>query len=176
MKPHEEFESDLLILRKLNLRDAPEIFSNYASNPEILDYVSWKPHKTVEDTGQFLVSANKAWEAGTDFSFSIRLRTRNTLVGSIGMVNQSNSVSVGYILAKKHWGKGYATEAVRTLLQWLKHQDEVFKIWALTDRENEASGRVLEKAGMRHEGVIKSWVQFTNQGNKAKDCVFYVLG
>jgi len=114
-------------------------------------------------------------EQGNDFSYSIRLRVGNKLIGSIGLINESNRVSMGYIIAKPYWGRGLATEAVRTMLSWLRNQPQIYRVWAVTDQENKASGRVLTKAGMRREALIKNWIQFINQGNRAKDCDFYVM-
>ena len=82
---------------------------------------------------------------------------------------------MGYIIAKPYWVRGLATEAVRTMLSWLRNQPQIYRVWAVTDQENKASGRVLTKAGMRREALIKNWIQFINQGNRAKDCDFYVM-
>jgi len=65
MKPPAKFESKNLLIRKLQKADAQEIFDNYANQADILDYVSWKPHQTLEDTYQILNFAQKSWNRET---------------------------------------------------------------------------------------------------------------
>ena len=67
MTPPAKYESKNLLIRKLQKADAQEIFDNYASQADILDYVSWKPHQTLEDTYQFLDFAQKSMEPGKRF-------------------------------------------------------------------------------------------------------------
>lgn len=76
------------------------------------------------------------------------------------------------ILTQSAWGKGYATEAAKTLVAWLRKQPEIYRIWAICDAEHDASARVLEKSGFVREAVIRNWCRFPNQSNKAKDCFF----
>ena len=79
MQPPERFESKNLLIQKLENSDAQEIFDTYASRADILNYVSWKPHQSLEDTYLFLDSAHKSWKEGSHFSYSIRLRLGNDL-------------------------------------------------------------------------------------------------
>ncbi len=95
-------------------------------------------------------------------------------LGSIGFVDEGGRVFIGYVIAEEQWGNGYTTEAARTILAWLLQQEEIFRIWALSDAENIGSIRILEKIGMIKEAKITKWLRFVNQDNQPKDCVFYV--
>lgn len=74
-------------------------------------------------------------------------------IGSIGARFREYKVDIGYVLARSHWKKGYMTEAVSVLTDWILAQPVVFRLWAVCDVENRGSARVLEKAGFEHEGA-----------------------
>ena len=69
--------------------------------------------------------------------------------------DENRRTAVGYRLGKQYWGKGYATEALRAVIAYLFEQTTVNRISASTWSENMASARVLEKAGMRFEGLAR---------------------
>ncbi|MDN5199835.1 GNAT family N-acetyltransferase [Fulvivirgaceae bacterium BMA10] len=175
LNPPQVFETERLIVRKLKMSDAADIFHKYAKHPHLTKYVSWPTHKDIEDTNAFLAYALEAWEKGTDYAYAILLKNENELIGSTGFINEEGKVSIGYIINDQYSGKGYTTEAVIALNNWLKEQPEVYRIWAVCDMDNIASVRVLEKAGMEREGVLRNWCKFINQENRAKDCLCFVL-
>ncbi|MCW5912399.1 MAG: GNAT family N-acetyltransferase [Cyclobacteriaceae bacterium] len=168
----ERVETPRLILTRLQLADAEEIFYTYASKPESTRFVSWPVHQSLKDTRAFLLYARHAWEQGTDFSFAVRLKGANRLTGACGFLNDAGKIQVGYVFGPLHWGKGYATEATRALVQLLLKQP-VYKIGSFIDAENHASARVLEKCGFVVEAIVKDWWQFPNQDNRSKDCVLF---
>ncbi len=169
----ERVETHRLILTRLRHTDAEEIFYTYASKPESTRYVSWPRHQALEDTRNFLNYAWHAWGQGTDFSFSIRLKGANRLIGACGFLNDEGKVQVGYVLGPLHWGKGYATEAAQKLITFLLAQPGIYKIGSFVDSDNQASVRVLEKCGFVVEAVLKDWWQFPNQNYQAKDCILF---
>lgn len=171
----EKLETDRLVLQRLKYEDADEIFYAYASKPEATRFVSWPTHQSIKDTRAYLGYAIRAWDAGTDYSFTIRLKDSNRLIGSIGALNEEGKIQFGYILSPTQWKQGFATEACRQFLQMLRLQPEVFRIWTFIDADNLASARVLEKSGLRQEARLEKWFRFVNQGRQPKDCVLYKL-
>lgn len=171
----EVIETDRLLLQRLRYEDADEIFYTYASKPEATRYVSWPTHTNIDDTRSFLKYANAAWKAGVDFSFSIRLKHNNRMVGSCGFLHDNGKVQYGYVFGPLHWGMGYATETGRTIVPLLKDQKEIYRISSFVDCDNKASIRVLEKIGMEKEATLSKWFRFVNQGNEPKDCVLFKL-
>lgn len=80
---------------------------------------------------------------------------KQTIVNVVGITNDNKTAEIGYVLSKKHWGKGYATEVCKAVI------DELFrngftKIIAAHHVDNPASGRVMEKCGMSFIGYDKS--------------------
>jgi RimJ/RimL family protein N-acetyltransferase len=93
-----------------------------------------------------------------DFELAITLRAGGELIGgcSFHISDPHNREGwLGYILAREHWGHGYATEAARALLRLGFEQFSMHRIWATCDPRNTASAHVLEKIGMRREGHLR---------------------
>lgn len=171
----EQFITDRLTIQRLKYEDAEEIFYSYASKPEATRYVSWPTHKSLADTRAYLKHTVAAWRAGTDYSFSVRLRENGRLVGSIGVVNQDGKLQFGYIFSPTQWGNGYATEVCRRLMSELVAQPEVYRIQSFIDAENVASHRVLVKSGLVEEARLTEWFKFVNQQDAVKDCIYFRL-
>lgn len=171
----ERFETERLVLQRLRYEDEPEIFYTYASKTESTRYMSWPTHQSLKDTREFLKYAVNGWRAGVDFSWAVRLKSSNRLIGSCGVINDNGKIQFGYVLGPNYWGQGYATEVCRKLLAMLKTIPEVYRINTFVDIDNVASSRVLQKCGLEEEAVLVKWFRFVNQGNEPKDCVLYKL-
>jgi ribosomal-protein-alanine N-acetyltransferase len=171
----DKISTDRLLIQRLRYEDAEEIFYCYASKAEATRYVSWPTHRTVVDTRGFLRYAIDAWNTGLDYSFSVRLKESNRLIGSIGIINENGKIQFGYIFSPTQWGNGFATEVCRKMMELLKKEKDVFRIGTYVDVENVASIRVLEKSGLVEEVRLPKWIIFPNQENKPKDCILFVL-
>lgn len=171
----EEIESARLFLRRLRYEDAEEIFFAYASKPEATRFVSWSTHQRIADTREYLKHAVKAWRAGTEYAYAIRLKGTARLAGSIGVLIKNTEAQVGYIISPALWGNGFATEACTALSHVLRNMQTLTRVWTLVDAENTASLRVLQKCGWINEGIRPSYFVFVNQGSRAKDCFIFTL-
>jgi ribosomal-protein-alanine N-acetyltransferase len=175
MKMPDIFETPRLLIQRLRYEDASEIFYTYASKPESTRYLSWPTHQRIKDTRQFLQYTLAAWQAGTDFSYSIRLKDTYRMVGNIGVLYDAGKTHFGYVFGPLHWGKGFATEACLQLLELLKNNADVQHIGTFVDAENVASASVLYKCGLVEEAHLVKWYRFVNQGNEPKDCILFKL-
>jgi [ribosomal protein S5]-alanine N-acetyltransferase len=171
----EKLSTKRLILQRLRYEDAPEMFYAYASKPEATRFVSWATHRTIEDTLMFLRYAIPAWQRGKDYSFSIRLKESNILIGSIGIINDSGKVQFGYILSPSRWGNGYATEACKAILNELRKQDNILQLFTFVAKDNPASSRVLLKCGLVEDEELPNWFLFPNYRSEKQDCIRYVF-
>ena len=167
--------TERLSLRRLRYEDAEEIFYTFASKPEVTRFVSWPTHQTLSDTNAFLRYAINAWDSGTDYSFAIRLKESNRLIGSIGVINEDGKLQFGYVFSPTQWNKGYATEVCLRLMSLLRNQKGVYRIQSFVDSENVSSARVLIKSGLVEEARLVRWFRFVNQNNEAKDCILFKL-
>lgn len=171
----ERIDTDRLTLFRLKYEDAEELFYTYASKPEATRYMSWPTHLNLKDTRSFMDHAIAGWKAGTDYSFAIRSRNENRLIGSCGLINDAGKIQFGYVFSPTQWGKGYGTEVCRKLMNVLKGQEGVFRISTFVDAENVASAKVLMKSGLVEEARLDKWFRFVNQSNEPKDCILFKL-
>ncbi len=169
----ERIETERLLIQRFRVEDAEEIFYCYASKPEATKYVSWPTHESIADTRQYLGFTQAAWNKGTDYSYAIRLKSSQGMIGSVGVVNESGKCNFGYILGPSHWGRGLATEAAGAVLEQLMQQQNVYRLWTLCDEENLASVRVIQKLGLKEEARLRQWMRFPNQDNRPKDCILF---
>lgn len=167
--------TERLSLHRLRYEDAEEIFYTYASKPEVTRFVSWPTHLSLKDTKSFLRYAINAWDSGTDYSFAVRLKESNRLIGSIGVINENGKLQFGYVFSPTQWNKGYATEVCLHLMGVLRNQQGVYRIQSFVDAENVSSAKVLIKSGLVEEARLARWFRFVNQGNEAKDCILFKL-
>ncbi len=170
-----QIETVRLTLLRLRYEDAEEIFYTYASKSEATKYVSWPTHHRIIETRRYLRLAVQGWDLGIDYSFGIRLKESNQLIGSFGILNDVGRIQFGYILSPTQWGNGYATEVCQVMLPLLKIQLGVFRIGTFIDAENTASAKVLQKCGLVEEARLTNWFRFINQNNEAKDCILFKL-
>lgn len=175
MKPPEQIETERLILRKPRMEDAPEIFSAYAQDPVVTRYMTWRPHKNVEETYRIRELALKYWDEGKAYSYVITLKNSNSAIGMIAMHPEGFKVSIGYVLAQAHWGKGYMTEAALVVISWLLKQPDVYRVFATCDVDNAASARVMEKIGMQREGLLRKYIVHPNISNEPRDSYIYAI-
>ncbi len=151
-------ETERLILRRPTMEDAQWIFDDYAQDPEVTKYMRWRPHESVRTTREFLRHVLNEWMREKEFHWVIESKETGEGLGMIGIwLEKEHRAQFGYVLSQKHWGKGYATEAARAVVEWAISQPHVYRVWAICDVENRASARVLEKAGLEFEGVLHRW-------------------
>jgi [ribosomal protein S5]-alanine N-acetyltransferase len=146
-----------VLLRRLTLDDAKDIFETWAQDPEVTRYLTWHPHRSLEDTRSFLAYCARAWTEGREFSWGIVPRVEGVLVGTIGLRIDAHRGEFGYALARPAWGQGYATEAARAVVESALAMPAIQRVWAFVDVENVPSARVLEKAGLTREGCLRKW-------------------
>ena len=160
-----------LELRRLQPSDAEEVFYSYAGKSEVGRYLTWPTHRGFTDTRRFLDHVEKAWVLGLEFTFGLRLKSQNRLIGSIGLQNDDGRIELGYVISPLFWRQGFATEACTGAVTYLKALSWVYRIQSFVDAENIPSAKVLLKSGFIEEARLPKWRRFINQGNVPKDCI-----
>jgi len=175
MKPPESFATPRLSLRTPSLDDAEIIFQKYAQDAEVTKYLSWQPHKNLDTTREFLHRCIQCWKEETAFPWTIIRKNDNTLLGMIEIRIDRFRADFGYVLAREYWGNGYATESTKSVTQWAIEQESIYRVWAVCDVENLASKRVMEKAGMQKEGILRRFIIHPGLSSEPRDCYSYSL-
>jgi [ribosomal protein S5]-alanine N-acetyltransferase len=162
-----------LILRKPEIHDHTAVYENWVREPEITKYLTWRPHKSPEETRSFIQQCIKDWENETRFPFVICLKSTKEVIGMIEFRIDKFKAEIGYVLCKKYWGQGYMTEALKKMLDLLLSQEKIYRVQAYCDIENTGSFRVMEKAGMKCEGILSRFAIHPNISDKPRDCYMF---
>ena len=150
-------ETERLILRKITLEDVEDMFS-YGSNEEVSKYVTWDTHKTISDTKEFVDFVLTRYENNQVSPWGIEYKENGKLIGTIDFISwqvKHNSAEIGYVISQDYWGKAITTEAAHEVITFGFDHMDLVRIQARCLVENIGSSRVMEKAGMSYEGVIR---------------------
>ena len=159
-------------LRRPKLSDAEAIFE-YGSDPEVGRYSDWLIQTTIEPVIELLHERNKRWESGTEFYWVITLPEEDRAIGGISCHVDGHAAEFGYLINRRYWGNGFATDASRAIVEWLFSMPSIWRVWATCDTENLASVRVLEKVGLEREGILRRWAVRPNISSEPRDAFIY---
>jgi [ribosomal protein S5]-alanine N-acetyltransferase len=167
------FATPRLLLRPPEVADAEAIFQAYAQDPEVTRYLIWRPHPDVATTEAFLAQCVDGWARGSHLTWVIVPRAEERPVGMISLQLREFHAILGYVLARRLWGQGVMTEAVRVVVEAALAEPAIFRVWAVCDWENPGSARVLEKVGMEREGTMRRGALHPNVSPEPRDCLLY---
>ena len=166
-------ETDRLILRRFTLNDAEDMYRNWASDPEVTKFLTWPTHQSVEVSKAVISQWLPLYEDGGHFSWAIELKEIRQAIGSIAVVKLMEDIgaaNVGYCMGRAYWGRGIMPEALKAVMAYLFDTAGLNRVAAYHDSRNPKSGRVMAKAGMQWEGVLRQ-ADRNNQG--VCDMVWY---
>ncbi|MFG0275462.1 MAG: GNAT family N-acetyltransferase [Phycisphaerales bacterium] len=155
-----ELETPRLLLRGLTPADA-EAMASLCADREVARGTLTIPHPyTVEDAHAFIRECGRGLMARTAYHWGVAEKATGELVGEVGLtVNKEHaSAEAGFLIGRAHWGHGYAPEALQHVMRWGFETLGLNRVHAHCMAWNEASARVMEKAGMAPEGVLKGAV------------------
>ena len=175
INPPKSLKTDRLSLRKAKLADAEAIFRQYATDPEVTKYVSWRAHRNLEETRDYMRMCSLAWDVGRAFHWVIERAADKQVMGMMIARADAGKWELGYVLARQHWGRGFMTEALQELIAWALKQKDIYRVWAVCDVDNLASARVMEKSGMQREGVLRRWSVHPNLSPEPRDSYCYAI-
>lgn len=172
-------ETSRLELRPLQTGDAEAIWP-YVSDPEISHYMSWDPHRSIEDTRLFIADVIKRMELGTTISWLVverETRLACGLVSLLAIVRTHRSLrydraELAYWIGPPFQGRGYATEACVAVLKYSFDELNLNKIVVAHDSENDASRALICRLGFRHVGTEH---HHFSKGDRWVDHVIYEL-
>ena len=145
-------------LRAWTLADAPAL-AKLINNKKVQDNLrDGLPFPYGEEDAKAFLSAMLASDPDQNMAFAIE--ADGELIGSISATRCANihfrTAELGYYLGEPYWGKGFATEAVRQICDYIYRNTDIIRIFAEPFAYNTASCRVLEKAGFQLEGLLRS--------------------
>jgi RimJ/RimL family protein N-acetyltransferase len=143
--------TERLKLRKLEVEDIPSLV-RYADNKKISDRILNMPYPYREPDAAFRMGyVNKGFKDKVRFVFSIIRKENNEFIGEISLhlSKDAQRAELGYWLGEPYWGCGMMTEAVKAVLQFGFDKLDLSAVYASSNKDNQASARVLEKNGMK---------------------------
>lgn len=162
MTEHPTIVTARLILRQWKAEDAPDV-ARLAGRREIADTTISIPHPFSEQQARdWLAARSNPPSAGKEASFAMTTTADGRLIGAVGLLNidtEHSLTELGFWIGVDWWGQGYATEATRAAVHFVFSQLNLNRVYAHHMVRNPASGRVLEKIGMKREGLLRQRVR-----------------
>jgi RimJ/RimL family protein N-acetyltransferase len=149
-----------LILRPLNLTDAPDV-QEFVGAWEVARYTLSIPHPYPEGAAATWIAGHQAaYDTGHETTWAITARAGERLLGviSLRVVGEHRHGEIGYWIGVPFWNRGYMTEAAGAVLDHGFGALGLHRIYATHFGGNPASGRVMQKVGMRYEGCLREHV------------------
>jgi ribosomal-protein-alanine N-acetyltransferase len=153
-------ETERTFIRELQSSDAEGMFA-MDSDPDVHLYLGHKPFKNINESVEMINFIRTQYAENGIGRWAIENKNTNEFIGWVGFrlmketINrQTNYLDFGYRLRQKYWGKGYATEAANAALKFGLEVLKLKDIYAMTDIDNLASRRVLEKIGFHYVEIF----------------------
>lgn len=159
-------ETPRLILRRFQEGDGDFMYKNWASDPEVTKFLTWPTHPSVEVSRKINASWVANYEKPDYYQWAIVPKELGEPIGSIAVVEpneKAESMEVGYALSRKHWGQGIMTEAFTAVIRYLFEEVGILRVSSRHDPNNPASGKVMQKCGLKYEGTLRQ-SDWNNQG------------
>lgn len=169
-------ETARLVVRPPRLSDAPALF-DYAQDPEVARFTTWEPHRSEDDSRAFLtrvITANGL--AGGGRAWAIARRDESRMIGTVSFFPphpRDRRAEIAYALGRDHWNQGIATEAASAVTAYLFRALGLHRVEAMCEVANTGSARVMEKLGMRREGLLRGYL--FNKGRFVDVLLYSVL-
>jgi RimJ/RimL family protein N-acetyltransferase len=168
----------LLSTRRLTLRrfrqDDAAALAAYRSHPDVARYQSWAAPVSVEDARE-LIAEFAAGDPHQPGWFQHAIDCEGVLIGDVGVNLHENEMQadIGFTLVPAYQGRGYATEAVRSVVRYLFAAQGLHRISAECDARNVRSARLLARVGFQEEGRRRAntWIR----GEWTDDLLFGLL-
>ena len=143
-----ELRTDRLVLRRYRPEDAAVLYRFLGSDPAMYKYSGWNPYATLEMAQETVNRFIASYEE--EHSYGWVIDVDGVLYGTIGAYDfEDDRIEVGFSIIRAGWGQGYATEALKKVLEYLTENEDISCVTAWCAAENIGSRRVLEKSGMK---------------------------
>lgn len=155
----QKIETQRLILRRFKVEDAEDMYQNWASDPEVTKFLTWPPHTSAEVTKYLLSDWVARYSDGGYFNWVMEYKETGRVIGNISVVKLNEcteAADMGYCMSRAYWGQGLMPEALNVVISYLFDVVGLNRIAACHDVNNPKSGRVMEKAGMKQEGILRA--------------------
>jgi len=168
------FETDRLQLIELNPAHAIHLFKQF-SRKDVTRYYGMDPLETLEQAEKVIANMIAGFAEKRSIRWGIQLKTTHEFLGTIGLNNLqtwNKKCEIGYDLHPDFWGHGYVSEAMKEVLSYCFNVLDLARVGAVTFPDNEASWKLLLKAGFEKEGLLRNYLY---QGGQNHDAIMFSI-
>jgi len=149
-------ETERLLLRQLQLGDVYEYYERLFGDADVSRYMLFDPHQTILESLESVQRKLKRYEEAPYYCWGVELKEEAGLMGLVELLRfdeETQSCSFVYMLGCNYWNQGYGTELLKAVIRFAFEELEVERILADHMTKNVASGKVMQKVGMKHIGT-----------------------
>lgn len=150
-----QIETGRVILRKYISTDAHDMYENWCADSEVCKFYTWSPHKNIEETESILTAWISQYENPLVFHWIIIDKNTNRAIGAayLNSINEDEkSAVVNCMLSRLVWGKGYAAEITKAIIDFAFNEAGFTLIKSHHHEDNIQSSKALLKSGMAYVG------------------------
>ena len=154
-----EFVTDRLYLRKMTESDSKRLFEIW-SDPIVTQYMNIEELSDEAQAKEMIQLINELADENKAIRYTIIEKQTKELIGTCGFneIDEKNGIAeIGYELDQMFWGKGYAPEAIKYLVQYAFAKLKLTEIIAKVNHENNNSIRALQKLGFTFKGIVREY-------------------
>ncbi len=161
-------ETERLILRPLTMEDAKDVF-DWVGDPVVNRFMPYPVYESIKQVEKWISTLN---DEKNELGFCLKDTGKLIGAGSITFDSERNAYNLGYNINRTFWGKGYATEASKAMIQWAYQELGARDFCANHATANTASGNVIKKCGFQfdHYGHYSRF-----DGSETFDATFYIM-
>lgn len=150
-------ETERLVVRQLSSGDA-EFILRLLNEPSWLRFIGDKGVRTVEGARNYILNGPVEMYSRLGFGlYLVELKEESLPIGICGLIKRDSlkDVDIGFAFLPKYWGRGYAYESASAVMAYGRNVLGLKRIVAVTSVDNDSSAKLLEKLGLRFEGMVK---------------------
>ena len=153
----QEIETDRLLLRRFTLNDTYAMYNNWAGDEEVTSHLPWNSHKSMEETGRYILQVCQTYQNPDFYHWAIALKEKEQAIGFLQAEIEKNTdcARLSFGLGRQWWNKGYMKEAVGAVVPYLFEKVQAERISACCEGNNRTAGKVLLRCGLQGEGRLR---------------------
>lgn len=154
------------ILREQSPTDAKD-FLEYYSDPQVSQYILATQPKNLTDAESEINYCRNLFYYRNGLYWTIARKQDNCMIGAIGLYinNQHHRAEICYDLSRQYWRQGIMRQAIQCVLDYAFANINIFRVEALTIKENIPSINILKKMGFHHEATLQNYRYFQNRSH-----------
>lgn len=147
-------KTERLLLRKHVIEDAEILYQNFGTDSEMFRYSGWNPYATKEAAEETVCRFIDSYADERFYGWAVEYDDR--LIGTVGAYDydaEESSIEIGCSIERASWGKGFAGEAVKAVIEYLTEQEAIRCVKAWCAADNIGSRTIMERAGMMQTSI-----------------------